>query len=117
MREHFKYQCTEDPTFQAESALPVILFVLYMFLSGLVMLSLFVGAVIMSMTESMEQMKEEAEEKEKRRRKLKAMKKQSAEMKDPLAKRRNSEEAPFRGRIQHPSMDSRRSRFFRDKTP
>ena len=80
MREHFMYNCRQDETFTEEHFLPVVIFVLFIFLSGLVMLSLFVGAVTMAMTESMESMKEEAEEKEKRKRKLKAMKKASQQM-------------------------------------
>ena len=49
-------------------------FVSFIVISALVMLSLFVGAVTMSMTESMETMKEEKEQAERRRRMLKAKK-------------------------------------------
>mmetsp|Transcript_31661 Transcript_31661/g.62776 ORF Transcript_31661/g.62776 Transcript_31661/m.62776 type:complete len:1001 (-) Transcript_31661:3-3005(-) len=51
-----------------------IYFVFFIIVSALVMLSLFVGAVTMSMTESMEQMKEEDEAKQKAKQKAKQLK-------------------------------------------
>lgn len=59
---------------KADGALAVFYFVSFIVISALVMLSLFVGAVTMSMTESMETMKEEKEQAERRRRMLKAKK-------------------------------------------
>ena len=53
--------------------------VTFIVVSALVMLSLFIGAVTMSMTESMEQMKEEQEEATKQRMKEKQLKKMQAQ--------------------------------------
>ncbi|GMH73103.1 hypothetical protein TrST_g10235 [Triparma strigata] len=64
--------------------------VTFVVVSALVMLSLFIGAVTMSMTESMEQMKEEEEEATKKRMKEKQMAKMRAAQEANIA-RRNSE--------------------------
>jgi voltage-gated sodium channel len=64
--------------------------VTFVVVSALVMLSLFIGAVTMSMTESMEQMKEEEEEASKKRMKEKQMAKMRAAQEANIA-RRNSE--------------------------
>lgn len=55
-------------------ALVVLYFVLFITISALVMLSLFVGSVTMSMSESMAQMKSEHEEQDRKRRMMKMMK-------------------------------------------
>mmetsp|Transcript_14306 Transcript_14306/g.29405 ORF Transcript_14306/g.29405 Transcript_14306/m.29405 type:complete len:927 (+) Transcript_14306:101-2881(+) len=60
----------------------------FVIVSALVMLSLFIGAVTMSMTESMEQMKEEQEEATRLRMKVKQIKKMNAQKEE--MQRRNS---------------------------
>ncbi len=60
---------------QQSQFLSPVYWVTFIVVSALVMLSLFIGAVTMSMTESMEQMKEEQEEATKQRMKEKQMKK------------------------------------------
>ncbi|TMW66115.1 hypothetical protein Poli38472_003880 [Pythium oligandrum] len=56
------------------SIVAVIYFITFILISAFVMLSLFIGAITMSMTESMEQMKAAHEEAEKKERMLKAQK-------------------------------------------
>ena len=58
-----------------KNVLTQLYFVFFIVVSALVMLSLFVGAVTMSMTESMEEMKKEDEEKQKAKMKAKQLKK------------------------------------------
>ncbi len=58
------YFCDMAKDSSAQGWLSVIYFISFVFISALVMLSLFVGAVTMSMTESMEALKQEEETKE-----------------------------------------------------
>ena len=67
-----KYWC-ENPS--AKNLLTQIFFVFFIIVSAMVMLSLFIGAVTMSMTESMESMKREDKERLKAKMKAKQMKK------------------------------------------
>jgi voltage-gated sodium channel len=67
-----EYWCTFP---QEKYWLTQIYFLFFIIISALVMLSLFVGAVTMSMTESMDEMKKEDEEKNKAKMKAKQLKK------------------------------------------
>ena len=67
-----EYWCTFP---QEKYWLTQIYFLFFIIISALVMLSLFVGAVTMSMTESMDEMKKEDEEKQKAKMKAKQLKK------------------------------------------
>eukprot|EP00520_Triparma_pacifica_P006268 CAMPEP_0118662880 /NCGR_PEP_ID=MMETSP0785-20121206/17080_1 /TAXON_ID=91992 /ORGANISM="Bolidomonas pacifica, Strain CCMP 1866" /LENGTH=824 /DNA_ID=CAMNT_0006556479 /DNA_START=20 /DNA_END=2491 /DNA_ORIENTATION=- len=66
------YWCTFP---MQKNLLTQLYFLFFIVISALVMLSLFVGAVTMSMTESMEEMKKEDEEKQKAKMKAKQLKK------------------------------------------
>ena len=56
-----RYWCTDANQDQATSIVSICYWVTFIVLCGLVMLSLFIGAVTMSMSESLEQMKREEE--------------------------------------------------------
>jgi len=59
---------------KSNAFLATLYFIIFVVVSAMVMLSLFVGAVTMAMAESMETMKEEADEKDRLRRKEKGLK-------------------------------------------